>query len=652
MKDLVDELQAILDKATTSDSSAARALTALAAQADHGFSSARYGDRDSAVGALQKATHAAALAGDAKKLTPERLAELNPILAHHKNDELFAAEFATKLGAENTLRFWTDMCTLHSGERGSGLHELQELQKNPSTALATATLSDSDGMTAWKQQVLNDTSKAYTSENPAYPVRGPMNATGFHVMSSLMGHGKYDTEFLEAYGKKLLASDKAQANASGMDSDHMWTAPDQLTDLVFGKEDGQDPVVGFMKALSHNPEAATQTFADKDVLEHSLESIRYTARDAEVARALEAAVTGVPDGGVPTEPARPHSKTQVEIVRNIMHMIANPEGGARLVTGETGGSFGDMASSYMAEISNELAGHGAESIFRTSSADPHGLERTDVQRFLYEVARDPQGRASIILGESIYTSSVLEAHTADPSLYSGDRRTLVETIGQNVGPIEGIVGHSVADAHIQGELKSEEDENNALKRKGDFIKAVIGAGVSVGSVALVPMGPLHTAVGATAIRRHQRLHHLRGGGKRRLLRRHLAPALRTPAQRRPWRCPQETCTPSPHRGSPPCTCPALCRRRRGKRPRRTPCQRRPAPSGPPVPRATNCGRSSSTSPTSWPGTPTGWVSARSPGAFPSRCPGSPRGGSWTSRSADTGRPRERPAPYGAGRSFG
>ncbi|GGQ25925.1 hypothetical protein [Streptomyces roseolilacinus] len=496
MKGVVDELQGILDRATTSDSTAARALTALANQADHGFSSAKYADRDSAADALEKAADMAALAKDAKKLTPEQLAELNRTLAQHKNDELFAAEFATKLGARNTLQFWADMSSLHLGARDSELHQLQDFQENLSTTLATATLSDADGMTAWKRQVIEEGTKVYTSDNPAHPTRGPMSAMGFQVMSSLMGQGKYDAEFLDAYGKKLLKADMAPTGGAGMNTNDLWKAPNQLTDLVFGEEDGQDPMVGFMKALSHNPEAATNTFADKEVFKHSLESIRYTDRDAAVAGALEAAVLGTAVGEVPSEPV-PRSTTQAEIMRMVTETIAQPDG-ASLVTKETGEHFGRMASGYMPEINRALYGEARNSVFLTDSADPDPFSQTDVGRFLYEVAQDPDGARQIRFGESIYTASSLEAHIANPSLYDGETKEAITYIAKNAGLIEGIVAHSEADAQIGSELGSEKEENDARKRTGDFMKAIIGVGIGAGAAALVPQTVAGAVIGATA----------------------------------------------------------------------------------------------------------------------------------------------------------
>lgn len=495
MKDTVDELQGILDKATTSDSTAARALTALANQADHGFSGARYGDRDAAANALKKADEMAALAKDARKLTPEQLADFNRTLAQYKNDELFSAQFATSLGAKGTLQFWTDMSSLHLGASGSELQQLREFQKNLSTTLATATLSDSDGMTAWKQTVIDESSKVYKSDNPAYPMRGPMNAMGFQVMSSLMGHGRYDTEFLDAYGKKLLKVDMAPGGGPGMSTNDVWKAPNQLTDLVFGDEDGQDPMVGFMKALSHNPEAATNTFADKQVFEHTLESIRYTGRDAAVASALEAAVLGTAAGQPSSGPVPPHSLTQAEIMRRVTEAVGEP-GGASLVTKETAEHFGRMASGYMPEISRSLYGRVASPIFFTPSANPDPFDATDAGRFLYAVSQNPDGARSIRFGESIYTASSLEAHIANPALFDGETTQVIAYIAKNAGIIEGIIANAEADAQISGELSSEKKENDARKRTGDLMKAFLGAGIGVGAAALAPQTAAGAVMGA------------------------------------------------------------------------------------------------------------------------------------------------------------
>ncbi|MEJ8633214.1 hypothetical protein [Streptomyces sp. MS2.AVA.5] len=491
---LKNRIQELLGQATTSDSTAARALKAIAEQADYGFSGVKHADRDSAADALQKADAMAMLAKDAKKMSPQELAEFQRTMAKYKDDELFAAQFAAKLGGKETLQFWNDLAEIHAGAKGEELKQLQSIQKDLSMTLATATLSDADGMQEWKKKVLDEATTAFRS-NPSDPLR-PNGAMGYQVMSSLMHHGKYDAEFLDAYGKKLLKMDMAPAGQTGMGTNDLWKTGN-VTDLVFGDDDGRDPMVGFMKALSHNPEAALETFDDKKTFEHVVESMRYTDRDGAVAHALEAAVTGYGDGEKTTD-IRPHSKEQVALMQDVMHSVAQPETGAKLVNKATGESFGDMAASYMPEISRSLAGTGSGSIFVTDSHNPEGLKPVDATRFLYEVSRDPMGRAAIIVGESVYTSSSLEAHMANPELFDGRSDMPINAIARNAGIIEGIVGHSVADAKIAGDLGAETAANDALKTKGDIVKSFLAAGVNVGSVALVPMGPGAAVTGAAA----------------------------------------------------------------------------------------------------------------------------------------------------------
>ncbi|MFF6870958.1 hypothetical protein [Streptomyces sp. NPDC012450] len=401
VKDLRDELQGILTKATTSDSTASQVLRAIAEQADYGFSGVSYKDRD----------------------------------------------------------------------------------------------SDTDAMQSWKKDLVDQSNKNFVSDAVNVPGR-TVGAYGYQVISSLMHHGKYDAEFLDAYGKQLLKQDTAPAGPPGIGSKNLWHGDNhQLTDLVFGKDDGRDPLVGFMDALSHDSEAATNAFDDKKVLEHVLESTRYTDRDTSVGRALEAAFMGVGVGEKPDGPA-PHTATQVGIMKNVMHMVAQPDGGSDLVSKGLGDSFGNMASAYMPEISRAMAGKGAEPIFLTDSALPDGLDKPDVTRFLYEVSQDPDGRAGIILGRGVYTSSLTEAHVSDPSLYDGGSAEAIRTISESTGVIQGIVGHADADEGISAEIAGEKEQNDALKAKGDSMKALAGA--AIGAVALAPATAAGSLAGAGA----------------------------------------------------------------------------------------------------------------------------------------------------------
>ncbi|MCD7440421.1 hypothetical protein K4B79_19615 [Streptomyces lincolnensis] len=478
---LRDDITRILGKATESDNSAAKVLKLLVDQAKYGFSDAKYGDRDSAARAVAAAEKLAKMAKDPDKMTLDEIADFNRTMAMYRDDSLFSEQFARGLGPKGTLQFWTEMAHAHAGARGSELEAMKSLQKNLGLTLATASFSDSEAMQEWKKNLIAESNTNFRASTSLSPI----GALGSQVISSLMRQGQYDTEFLDNYRDKLFKADKGAGESN---TDALWVKGYDGVDLVFGDGNGRDPLEGLFVGLSHNPEAAVHAFESKSDLDHMLETTKYTDRGPALGHALEAAVTGVVVGDS-TAVALPHSEEQVAIMANITHAIAQPDGGAGLVTKGMGESFGHMAASYMPEISLEMAGKGAESIFITDSAAPDGLNKADVTRFLYEVSRDNDGRAAIIYGESIYTSSLLEAHIADPSLYDGNTSDAIRAVAENAGVIEGVVGHSVADAEIENSTQAEKDYNDSIKSQGDFFKTVISTGVGVGSVALVPATP-------------------------------------------------------------------------------------------------------------------------------------------------------------------
>jgi hypothetical protein len=461
-----DEIQGILTKATQSDNTAAQALRLLVDQAKYGFADASYADRDEAAKAVTAADRLAKMAKNPSGMSLDDIAAFNRTMSKYHDDPLFAEEFATRLGAKGTLQFWTEMTYAHAGSRGPELETMKDLQTNLGLTLATASFSDSDAMQGWKKNLLAETN---TNFRPAQSPN-PIGALGYQVISSLMHQGQYDTEFLDDYRKKLFKADKGAGNSN---TDSLWVKGYDALDLVFGDGNGRDPLEGLFDGLSHNPEAAEHAFASKSDLDHMLGTTVYTDRGESLGRALESAVTGVADGDT-TSSAPPHSVAQVQIMANIMNAVADPDGGADLVTKGLGESFGDMAAAYMPEISQALAGPDSAAVFLTNSEAPdafQGKHLPDVVRFLSATSADPAGRAGIIYGESIYTGSLLESHLSDPSLFDGPREQVISDIGRNSGIIEGIVGHSVADGEVKAAVDAESDYNSALKDKGDAAKS-------------------------------------------------------------------------------------------------------------------------------------------------------------------------------------
>jgi hypothetical protein len=484
---LRDEIKGILSKAAESDNTAAKVLNLLVDQAKYGFSDASYADRDSAAKAVVAAEELAKMAKDPAKMTLDDIAAFNRSMELYREDPLFAEQFARRLGPKDTLQFWTEMTYAHAGARGSELDTMKSLQKNLSLTLATASFSESDAMRQWKKDLLAESNTAFRPTNQFSPI-GPL---GTQVLSSLMRHGQYDTEFLDQYRKQLFAAD--QRTGSESDTDTLWVKGYDGVDLVFGDGNGRDPLEGLFEGLSHSPEAALHAFTSKSNLDHMLGTTAYTDRGASLGHALEAAVTGVALGDS-TNAALPHSETQVQLMANIMEAVAQPDGGADLVGRGMGESFGHMAASYMPEISRAFGGPSSEAVFLTNSDAPSGLKQGDVTRFLSAVALDPSGRAGITYGESIYTGSLLDAHLSDPSLFDGDHEQALKKISGNVGIIEGIVGRSIADAEIEKDVDAENDFNDSLESQGDFFNVALSSLGGYGVAAVAPTGPAGAGV--------------------------------------------------------------------------------------------------------------------------------------------------------------
>ncbi|WP_175412780.1 hypothetical protein [Streptomyces sp. TRM64462] len=329
---LRDDVQRILNRATESDESAAKVLRALSSQAEHGFSGASYGDRDSAAEALKKAEEAAALIkskGD--EMSPEEFLKLNSTLAAYKNDPLFQEKFATTLGPKRTLEFWADLSSPDNTNEltrtltRTQLNQLGEFQKNLGVVLGGATQSDSPAMRQWENDMVRLSGERYKT-------RGA-EVWGYQIMSNLMRTGDYDDRFLNKYGNELVATEKKMKIP-----DRYWQGMGPMMpkmNFIGDGEFGRDPMTGFMTALSNSPDAATQFFNAKEPQDNAqwvlkerpyfddspLKDGPNEARDA-AGRAMFAAVSGVSDPKDPNAEFLPHSPEQREAMKRSLGILA------------------------------------------------------------------------------------------------------------------------------------------------------------------------------------------------------------------------------------------------------------------------------------------------------------------------------------------
>ncbi|MEV6123946.1 hypothetical protein AB0M23_26140 [Streptomyces sp. NPDC052077] len=515
---LRDELERILREATKSDDSARAVLRALADQSKLGFSGASYGDRDSAAAAIAKAEALAEVARkNPRDVTTTELAAFNATLATYRNDPLFSETFARNVGPKGALVFWAGIAdpfqAAFDPARGE---QAKQLQKNLGITLGQATLSDSAGMTKWKKQMI-------ALGDQRLEIDDASNPTGFATMSNLMRFGDYDDRFLNDYGTKLLAHDK-QVTGDGF---NLWVSNANQSDLNFWgqKNDrGRDPVTGFLEALGHNPDAATEFFGAPDlasdpdtdgykVNEHltyltqerdwmsdsSLQgdSKIVAGRDS-LGHALEAATTGFAyDTDIKDIIAAGGGQRTAEtaaVMEQVSYLYGGEKGPEMLhKQPELADSLGKMAGAYIDDIDYSLSGIGDhmrdEETFPPKYQGRANFTEAGAISFLSVLGQNETSHGAVTAAQHLYTLSLMDANP--PSNEANIERA---HDGLMVGAeARGILDHSRV-SQAEADFKADSEEaNKSLGRSADWIKA--GTGILVGAgVAALPV-PGSTAVG-------------------------------------------------------------------------------------------------------------------------------------------------------------
>lgn len=521
---LRDELQGILNKATEIDSSAAKTLKALVDLTDYGFSDAEYKDRDTADAALKEAEQLAALAKKKPEdLTPEDFDKLNAGLKKYSGDELFAEHFASTLGAQGTLNFWAGINDPRLAyEVGSKrVDQYDDLQKNLSLTLATASQADTVEMYRWKGDMVN------LGDQPISKNSGTM---GFQVMSNLMRWGDYDDQFLNSYGTKLIETEKKLTD-NGRHEPMAWhqMGMDPLLNRT-GTDSGSDPMTGFMKALANSPDAATDffngSFVTKDE-DHEFEEdadgngknekrelsnfdYLFEERDwpqdrddkgedsiagrNNMAMALEAATTGHPAGQMPTADTPPHTKAQADLMADVVASVSeDPE---RLTKHSyMSDSLGQMASEYLPDINRAMSDdkHGNTDKLYPIAGAQAPLTHPDVTRFLVSVGQNPDGYAAVEVGQKAYMANLMDYHL-NPDLPADQRypqspQDTVQEIARRSAEVGGTLAVGRQEAVVGPANQEAKDFADSVAQQKNAWSGAIGTGIGVGvSFIATPVG--------------------------------------------------------------------------------------------------------------------------------------------------------------------
>ncbi|MET9606039.1 hypothetical protein ABZZ17_13345 [Streptomyces sp. NPDC006512] len=523
-------IDAAVDACDDTDRSLARLLGANVS-ADHDFTAPKYAGLSA-----EQAGHAVALASRGRRLSHTELVELNELLADNAKVPEFATRFYAGLGPKGALEFFGHMATdTHDWGRldEQRLKDVQELQKNLGFNLATATSSTTEPHLpdSYAQELrrlgTQHVPLAKYDQNPPY---------GYQLLGGIMRYGNYDPKFLVP-----IAEHATQIHAKDPDffngTRQLNTLGKNLLNPSGTNGAGYDPVVSFLEALGHSPDAAKVFFdperppqayhqdgtakpgpadlgkgADKqpvksylDFFAHEkydftidmegrdpaeLDKIRQYMPDA-LGHALEAATLG--HAWDDPSPKLERDDTSARIMKEVALKYG---GDAGLLNSHEAlaDSLGTMTAGYVDDVNQALAGNDPRSPFAPKNGeDGHmELERGEARKLLSALGQHPDAYATVSTAERVYTTSVLEAQVGPDGRVDRGAAREAARVGAEV---QGMLDQSRANQVTEHQVKRDEAYDKALKERGAWIEFGAGATVAAGVAFL----PATAAVGAAAI---------------------------------------------------------------------------------------------------------------------------------------------------------
>ncbi|MFE2166906.1 hypothetical protein ACFXB3_17850 [Streptomyces sp. NPDC059447] len=526
------KIDAIIDNCDDVDQSLARMLGANVTDG-HDFSGPKYATLDA-----EQAGRAADLAKKGREISHDELVELNELLADNAKVPEFSKNFYETLGPKGALEFFGYLSTDtydYSKLDEQRLKDVQELQKNLGLNLATATnsknephLPDSYAQELRKLGTQHIPLGKY-DQNPPY---------GYQLLGGIMRYGNYDPKFLvpiAEHATQIHAKDPDFFNSTR----HINGYGKNLFNPSGVNGAGYDPVVSFLEAMGHSPEAAAQFFDPERKLHAYSED--GTAKGGEPNLGKDAKgkpVTNYLDffgnekydytidmEGVNFDDLKKVEKYMPDALGHALeaatlgHAWDDPkpelnrtETGARVmdaVAAKYGGdaallkhqevladSLGNMTAGYIDDINRALDGQEDKSVFAAPAGDKQAhlaIERTGARDLLAALGQHPDAYATVSTAERVYASSVLEGQAEHNRVVDeGRARATIRTTAE----VQGILDESRAEQVKGVGEKMHEEYEKAHEKRSAWVEFGTTAAIAAG-VAFLPATA--AAAGAAAI---------------------------------------------------------------------------------------------------------------------------------------------------------
>lgn len=523
------KIDAIIDNCDDVDQSLARMLGANVTDA-HDFSGPKYASLDA-----EQAGRAADLAKKGRELSHNELVELNELLADNAKVPEFSKNFYERLGPKGALEFFGYMSTDtydYSKLDEQRLKDVQELQKNLGLNLATATnsknephLPDSYAQELRKLGTQHIPLARY-DQNPPY---------GYQLLGGIMRYGNYDPKFLvpiAEHATQIHAKDPDFFNSTR----HLSGYGKNMLNPSGLNGAGYDPVVSFLEAMGHSPDAAKEFFdpertpqtynpdgtdksgtadlgkgADKKPVTSYLDFFGNQKYDFTIdmegtnpddlakvqkympdalGHALEAATLGHAWDDLSPKLERDEASSR------IMEEVVSKYGGdAALLRNQDSmaDSLGRMGAGYIDDLNHGLNNNRPDSEFAKVAEGHAEFDQEASRKFLSSLGQHPDSYLTMSQAESIFQGSMLETQVGPGGKLN--QSGLMES-ARTGGEFQGILDESRGKQIDADAGKWLKDYEKALEERSGWVEFGTTAAIAAG-VAFLPATV--AAAGAAAV---------------------------------------------------------------------------------------------------------------------------------------------------------